>query len=105
MTPRDSTIPSPGSAYELRSLEESLRSDRSGFGAVAVPEVAVGSHPATDQLLQDGDLGESAFLLAVPDEFAVDGDTEDSARAGYERDFAEVLPEGAEKFLRHPCCA
>ncbi len=40
--------------------------------------------------------GEAALFLAVPDQFVVDGDAEDPAGAGDERDLAEVLPERAE---------
>ena len=65
-------------------------------------ERLVGRDDVADALLQFGDLGKAAFVLARPDYAIAAPDDEHAAGAGYQGDAAEFILEGGEQLLRHP---
>src|SRR4029453_11517073 len=69
--------------------------------AVGVAEVPAGGDAVTDGLLHLGRLGE-ALLLPVPDGLPVDPDDQHPARAGDQRDLAQLALERRQQLLRQP---
>src|SRR5262249_3818300 len=80
---------------------------RIGSGLVALridmAEVALGRHLVAHELLQLLHLGETAMVLARPDQLAVELDLEHAARVvGDEGDGAELGGESRKQLLRRP---
>src|SRR6185503_4052673 len=53
-------------------------------GAIDMAEIALGRHAVAHALLQLGNVGEAALVLARPNGLAADADDEDAAGAGNE---------------------
>lgn len=66
-------------------------------------EMAIWSNPVADETLELGKLWECARGLARPDRFIVYSNLEDAAGARYQYQFAQLIFEGHEQLLRHPC--
>ncbi len=69
---------------------------------VVVTQVALRVDLVTYALLEHLGLRETAIGLALPDLHTVAGDVEDSAGAGHQGDFTQIVTEGAEQLLGQP---
>ena len=65
-------------------------------------EITVWIDPVAHELFEDFCVRETFPFLAVPDQRAINGNSKNSASARRERHFANVLPKGLQKLLRHP---
>lgn len=93
---------SPGLAWAHRLPRASGRRALRARRPVPVPEIAVRIDDITHSLFQRDDVGKAPVPFAIPHEMFPRGHLEDAARAGNQRNFAEIAPEGVQQFLCHP---